>query len=176
MHGTKRPPPKTPPAATNNIEAIVRLEENAARDRALRDRIADAIANFSGTITFVLLHLAWFLLWALINTGVIDFIPAFDPYPFQLLAMLVSLEAVLLSTFVLIKQNRMGARADRRSHLDLQINLLSEKEVTKVIQMLERISTRLGIEDNLDQETRELGQNTAVENLARELHARLPDE
>ena len=67
-------------------------------------------------------------------------LPRFDPYPFKLLCMIVSMEGVLLSTFVLIKQNRMGQRADRRNHLDLQVNLLTEQEVTKVIQMLEAIS------------------------------------
>ena len=100
--------------------------------------------------------------------------PAFDPYPFQLLCMLVSLEGVLLSTFVLIKQNRMSNRADRRAHLDLQMNLLTEKEVTKVIQLLERISDHLGLTDHGDAETRELGQETAVDELARELDQRLP--
>jgi uncharacterized membrane protein len=97
----------------------------------------------------------------------------FDPYPFQLLCMLVSLEGVLLSTFVLIRQNRMSNRADRRSHLDLQINLLAEKEISKVIQMLERISERLELP--ADSEARELGEVTAVSDLAHELDQKLPE-
>ncbi len=170
-------PAEPPSTAQHNIDTVVRLEEEIARERSWGDRVADAIASFSGTITFALLHVAWFALWVVINTKLIPGVPAFDPYPFQLLAMLVSLEAVLLSTFVLIKQNRMGLRADRRSHLDLQINLLSEKEVTKVIQMLERISARLGAaEEVVDAEARELGEVTAVDELAHELHAKLPDE
>ncbi len=100
--------------------------------------------------------------------------PAFDPYPFQLLCMLVSLEGVLLSTFVLIKQNRMSLRADRRAHLDLQVNLLTEKEVTKVLQLLERVSARLGME--VDTEARELGEVTALSELAEELEQKLPEE
>jgi uncharacterized membrane protein len=91
--------------------------------------------------------------------------------------MLVSLEGVLLSTFVLIKQNRMSARSDDRAHLDLQVSLLAEQEVTKVIQMLERISGQLGIEKAVvDAEAQELGRMTAVGDLARSLHQRLPGQ
>ena len=164
-------------AILRNIEEIVRLEEEASRRRSLADRIADLIAGFAGRVTFVLFHLAWFAAWAAINAGLVPGVPAFDPYPFQLLCMIVSMEGVLLSTFVLIKQNRMSARADERSHLDLQINLLAEREITKVIEMLERISHELGVERAVvDEEARELGCNTAVGHLARELRERLPSE
>ena len=148
----------------DNVQAIIRMEEDAARTRGLVDRAADAIAAFAGSVAFVALHLLWFGAWAAVNLGWIPLgMRPFDPYPFQLLLMIVSFEAVLLSTFVLIKQNRMSARSDRRNHLDLQINLLAEKEVTKVIQMLERISARLDIEHGVvDRETRELGAVTAV--------------
>jgi uncharacterized membrane protein len=156
-----------------NIQAIVDLEEGKDRQRSLSDRIADMIGSFAGTVVFVLVHLIWFGLWTAINVGSLRLGPAFDPYPFQLLCMLVSLEGVLLSTFVLIRQNRMSLRADRRSHLDLQINLLAEKEVSKVIQMLERISDRLEVP--VDQETKEMGQMTAVAELARELDQKLPE-
>lgn len=175
MPDAPAPSADMPATAEDNIASIVRLEEAASRDRTWSDRLADAFAGFSGTVTFAVLHLMWFALWAVINAKLLPGIPAFDPYPFQLLAMVVSLEAVLLSTFVLIKQNRMGLRADRRSHLDLQVNLLSEKEISKVIQMLERISARLGAEAE-DAETHALGQETAVADLARELHAKLPEE
>jgi uncharacterized membrane protein len=88
--------------------------------------------------------------------------------------MILALEAVLLSAFVLIRQNRMSAKADQRSHLDLQINLLAEKEATKVIQFLQRISRHLGIEQHTsDRESRELGKDTAVEDLARDLRKNL---
>jgi uncharacterized membrane protein len=88
--------------------------------------------------------------------------------------MLLALEAVLLSSFVLIRQHRMSEIADRRSHLDLQINLLAEKEVTKVIQLLHRMSSHLGIEEEVtDREARELGKNTEVEDVARDLHPHL---
>jgi uncharacterized membrane protein len=164
-----------PRTVLDNIQAIIDVEEQQERGRSFSDRLADAIATFAGTVIFVLVHLAWFALWAVINLGVVKLAPAFDPYPFQLLCMLVSLEGVLLSTFVLIKQNRMSNRADRRAHLDLQVNLLTEKEVTKVIQLLERISAHLGMADHGDAETRELGKETAVDELARELQQQLPE-
>jgi uncharacterized membrane protein len=91
--------------------------------------------------------------------------------------MLVSLEGVLLSTFVLIKQNRMSQRADHRSHLDLQINLLSEKEVTKVLQLQRLMCRQLGItEADADKEIVELSGITAVDNLARELDQKMPTD
>src|SRR5689334_16275128 len=162
-----------PASAADNINTIVQLEEQALRERRMADRISDAIANFVGSIPFVAIHVAWFGIWVALNAG----IWRFDPYPFALLCMLVSLEGVLLSTFVLIKQNRMSQRADQRSHLDLQINLLSEKEVTKVLQLQRLICRRLGIEEaEADREVSELSHVTAVENLARELHSKIPTD
>ena len=169
-------PDQTPRTVRDNIQTIIHLEEEQNRERSLGDRIGDAIGTFAGTVTFVLLHLAWFAGWAVVNAGVMG-LPRFDPYPFPLLCMIVSMEGVLLSTFVLIKQNRMSTRADRRNHLDLQVNLLTEKEVTKVIQMLEVISAKLGVEGQaVDAETRELGRVTAVGELAHELQATLPED
>lgn len=163
----------TPPAAQANINTVVRLEEQALKERSVSDRLSDAIANFVGSIPFVILHVVWFGLWVGLNAG----LWRFDPYPFALLCMLVSLEGVLLSTFVLIKQNRMSERADHRSHLDLQINLLAEKEVTKILQLQRLICRRLGIEEaEADREIAELSNVTAVENLAYELEQKIPTE
>ncbi|MBV8072598.1 MAG: DUF1003 domain-containing protein [Acidobacteriaceae bacterium] len=170
-------PPITPRAAQENIDQIVRLEEEAQQRRTVSERVADGIANFVGSMLFVYVHIVWFLVWVPINLGWIPFMKAFDPYPFALLCMIVSLEGVVLSTFVLIKQNRMSQRADTRSHLDLQVNLLNEKETTKIIQMIERMSRKMGIEEDVvDPEVGELGQVTAVENIARSLEDKLPSE
>src|SRR3954452_635848 len=164
-------PAAMPPSAQANINAIVRLEEQALKERSIADRISDAIANFVGSIPFVAIHVAWFGIWVGLNAGLWKF----DPYPFALLCMLVSLEGVLLSTFVLIKQNRMSQRADHRSHLDLQINLLAEKEVTKILQLQRLICKRLGIEEaDMDTDVVELSNLTAVDNLAHELDQRMP--
>lgn len=164
-------PPQT---ALSNIEAIVRLEEEAEAARSLAHRISEAIGGFAGTLSFVVVHLAVLALWIVVNLGLLPGVPVFDPYPFSLLSGGMSMEAVLLTAFVLLKQNRMSNRSDRRSHLDLQINLLSEREITKVIQMLDRMSRQLGMETQVtDSETRELGETTKVDKLARELHQSL---
>ena len=157
-----------------NIREVIALEERSDRQRTFSDRVADVIATFTGRVVFVVLHLLWFAAWAAFNTGLIGDGVRFDPYPFALLCMLVSLEGVLLSTFVLIKQNRMAKAGDRRAHLDLQVNLLTEKEVTKVLQLLVAVAERLGVE--ADEEARELGEITAVGDLARELEEKLPQE
>lgn len=167
----------TPHTVRDNIRTIIELEQQQDNERSLGDRVGDTIGTFAGTITFVVLHLALFVAWAVVNRGMIPGVPAFDPYPFNLLTMIVSMEGVLITTFVLIKQNRMGVRADRRNQLDLQINLLTEKEVTKVIQMLERIAAHLEIEEQVvDAETQELGEVTAVDELAKELKQALPED
>ena len=173
----KNSPPHVASAAIENIEAIVRLEEEFLSQRSIWDRIADAVAAFTGSIIFVLLHLGGFVAWFAINLGWVPGVRPFDPYPFILLAMAVSCEAVLLSTFVLMKQNRMSRRAEQRDHLHLQVALLAEKELTKVLQGQRRMSEHLGVKEvALDQETRELSENTAVDSLARELQRQMPEE
>jgi uncharacterized membrane protein len=163
----------TPRSAQDNINTIVRLEDQALKNRTWADRLSDVIASFVGSLPFVIMHVIWFGIWVALNAGILRF----DPYPFALLCMLVSLEGVLLSTFVLIKQNRMSQRADHRSHLDLQINLLAEKEVTKVLQLQRLICRHLGIEEaDVDKEVVELSDITAVDNLAHELDRRMPSE
>jgi uncharacterized membrane protein len=145
----------TPPSAQANINTVVALEEEAQHKRTAADRISDVIANFVGSMPFVALHLFWFGGWVVIN--------------------MVSLEGVLLSTFVLIKQNRMSQRADQRAHLDLQVNLLSEKEVTKILQLQRLICARLDIKEaDRDQEAKELSAVTAVGTIARELDEQMP--
>lgn len=168
---------RTKTTVIENIRAVVEMEERLARQRTLGERMGDVIGSFAGTVTFVVLHLVLFAGWAAINSGLVSFIPKFDPYPFSLLCMLVSMEGVLLACFVLIKQNRAGKHADRRAHLDLQVNLLAEKEITKVIQMLERIAAHLNIERGVvDGEAHELGGVTALGDLARELDEKLAEK
>jgi uncharacterized membrane protein len=155
-------------AARRNIEAIAKLEENFDRNRSFGDRIADAIGTFAGTVSFVVIHCVAFAAWIFLNTGAIPDFPKFDPYPFTLLILLVSLEAIFLSTFVLMKQNRMSQRADQRAKLDLQINLLAEQEMTHVLQMLRDLSDRLGAPAP-SVEVADLSEATSVEAVADEL-------
>ncbi|SQD97255.1 MULTISPECIES: DUF1003 domain-containing protein [unclassified Parafrankia] len=98
----------------------------AARARTSQDRVSDAITAFAGSMPFVYLHAAWFMIWILLNKGAFGDAAVFDPYPFGLLTMIVSLEAIFLSTFVMISQNRQAAREDIRADLDFETNLRSE--------------------------------------------------
>jgi uncharacterized membrane protein len=160
-----------------NLRTIADLERTDEARRGLIDRIADLIANFSGTMLFVGIHVLWFTLWFLINTGVLPIAPKFDPYPFILLAMIVSVEGVLLSTFVLMKQNRMQRKSDARDHLNLQIDLLAEKEVTKTLQLLRAICRRLDIpETDYDLELDEMTSTTSVDLIATQIHQALPED
>src|SRR5690348_2332449 len=112
-----------------NIDIIARLEAEFENRRTAADRIADSIGSFTCSMTFVVVHALIIAAWILINSGVIPVVRPWDPFPYMLLASAVSIEAIFLSTFVLIKQSRMSRRADERGHLDLQINLLAEREM-----------------------------------------------
>jgi uncharacterized membrane protein len=170
-------PGSMPAAAIASIDAIARLEQEFLKERTVWNRVADEVAAFTGSMAFVIIHLALFAAWFLVNTGKVPVVRPFDPYPFVLLAMAVSCEAVLLSTFVLMKQNRMTARSEQRDQLHLQIALLTEKELTKVLQALKRMSEAQGLNEVAeDAEVRELSENTAVDSLARELKRKLPNE
>jgi uncharacterized membrane protein len=162
----------TQSAIRRNIEAVRRMEEEFANRRTLSDRIADTIGGFSGTPAFVAIHVVLFGGWMLWNS--VPRAAKFDPYPFLLLSVLVNVEAIFLSTFVLMKQNRMSKREDLRAHLDRQINLLSEREMTLVLQLLQRISTRLGVRLSTD-EIEQLTEETSVEEVATQLRENLPE-
>jgi len=159
-------------AIRRNIEAVRKMEEAFAERRTFSDRMVDKIGAFSGSPAFVVLHAVLFGGWMVWNIGSPR---KFDPFPFMLLSLFVSIEAIFLSTFVLMKQNRMSKREDLRAHLDLQINLLSEREMTLVLQLLQRISTRLGVRLSTE-EIEELTEETSVEELASQLRETLPEE
>ena len=130
-----------------NVETIARLEQAAQAERGPGERLAGAITRFCGSMPFLYVHTLWFGFWLLWNG--IPSVPKkmrFDPYPYELLTMVVSLEAIFLSTFVLISQNQQARLDSRRNQLDLQINLLSEQENSKMLAMLDKIAARLGIE------------------------------
>ncbi len=128
--------------------------------RPTQDRLADAITRFTGSMQFVYLHLVLFGLWIAINLSVLPFIPRFDE-SFVVLAMVASVEAIFLSTFVLISQNRMAAVSHRRAELDLQISLLAEHEISRVIVLATQMAERMGIEDAQDPELAELARDVA---------------
>lgn len=160
-----------------NIRTIISLRLKAAQERNLQDRIADAVTSFSGRMVFVYVHVVWFGVWILLNTGWFGGRP-FDPFPYGLLTLIVSLEAIFLSTFVLISQNRLSEETEHRADLHLHIGLLTEHELTRVLQMLDAIQDKLGIENNADKELADLEMETRPEDVLAEiarLQQRTPD-
>ncbi len=151
-----------------NIATIIRLRQKAARDRSVEGRIADVVTSFSGRMSFVYVHIAWFGAWFLLNGGIFGLRP-FDPYPYGLLTMIVSLEAIFLSTIVLISQNRMSEEGERRADLNLQIGLLAEHELTRVLQMLDAIQDKMGIDNDADSELADLEMETRPEDVLAEI-------
>lgn len=128
-----------------NIAAVAEMQHQAMEGRTPQERLADAITNFAGSIAFVYIHGVWFGAWILLNIGLIHIphVSHFDPFPFGLLTLIVSLEAIFLSTFILIEQNRSSQVSERRSELDLQVNLLAEQKASKALEMLDRIMQQL---------------------------------
>ena len=128
-----------------NTAAIADMQRKITEARTLGGRIADSITDFTGSMAFVYVHIIWFALWILLNVGLIHipYLSEFDKFPFSLLTMIVSLEAIFLSTFVLISQNRLAAASEKRAELDLQVNLLAEQKATKVLEMLDQITEQL---------------------------------
>ena len=152
-----------------NISTLVRLREEMARKRSLQAYLADTITAFSGRMSFIYVHVVWFGAWIAWNQGAFGLTP-FDPFPYGLLTMIVSLEAIFLSTFVLISQNRLSEEADRRADLDLHIGLLTEHEVTRALQMLDEVHRKLGITSEGVGELTQLEMETRPEDVLDEIH------
>ncbi len=145
-----------------NIDALREKRHEEERKAGLQERIAEAITRFTGSMAFVYVHLVLVAGWVAANLGLIPGVPAFDP-TFVILATFASVEAIFLSTFVLISQNRAAAEADRRSQLDLQTNLLSEHEITRLLTLTRAIAEHLGINEARDPTLRELERHVAPE-------------
>lgn len=144
-----------------NIQALMARRQSEEQRMPRQDRLADAITGFTGSMRFVYLHLVLFGLWIVINLGWSP-LPRFDP-SFVILAMAASVEAIFLSTFVLISQNRMAALSDKRAELDLQVSLLAEHEVTRILTLVTAIADHLGLDAAADPELAELAQDIAPE-------------
>lgn len=156
------PPAGLDSALDRNIRALVRRKQEEEASASMQERLADAITRFAGSMVFVYLHLAVFGFWIAANLGVVPFVRPWDP-SLVVLAMIASVEAIFLSTFVLISQNRMAATASKRADLDLQTSLLTEHEVTKLIVLVSAIASHLKIRTAVDGEVRELERNIAPE-------------
>jgi uncharacterized membrane protein len=152
-----------------NIRAL--LERRRADDhrRGWQDRLADGITRFTGSMRFVYLHLLVFGLWIAVNLPWSP-LPRFDP-SYIVLAMVASVEAIFLSTFILITQNRITAEADKRADLDLHISLLAEHEITRLIMLVTAMARQMGIRTAEDPELAELAQDVSPENVLNTMEA-----
>jgi uncharacterized membrane protein len=172
-------PPTVPPpqpenmsvALQRNIEVLHERRRQEAASATRQERLAQAITSFTGSMPFVYLHLALYTAWILINLGIVPGVPKFDP-SFVILAMEASVEAIFLSTFVLISQNRTAAAADKRSDLDLHINLLAEHELTKLTELVAAMAARMDVHLAATAEIEEVKKDVAPEAVLDELDAR----
>jgi uncharacterized membrane protein len=160
-----------------NIDAIAKLEHDALDRRTLTELASDIITKLVGNVGFLIAQLFLIFGWTLVNLHLIPGLKAFDPFPFGVLALVVSSESVFLTIFVLISQSRMARQSERRSHLDLQVGMLSEQELTTMLQMLQKLCQHMGVNvDSSKQEVQSFSKTTDVHKLASELEDKLPEE
>lgn len=144
MNDTLNPALSMSGSLRENIETLAARERAAAKSAPVSHRIADRVTAFTGSMTFVVIHLIVFGFWILANTVGLPGVPKFDE-SLVVLAMVASVEAIFLSTFVLISQNRMAERQNRSADLDLHISLLTEHELTRVAMLIDRIARKLDV-------------------------------
>jgi len=146
-----------------NVRAVADLERKAFHERSPMQRLTDAVTQAAGSLAFIVAHIALLCGWVLLNRSS----PSFDPYPYSVLNLLFALEAIVLTSFVLMTQNRMTHQADKRAHLDLQVNVLAEQELTAILQMVFALCQRAGTGVKVsDTRVEQLLQNTDIIKLA----------
>ena len=155
--------------ARSNIQSVAQIEKELLGQQSTMDRVSDRIVRFTSSVYFIIAHVIWFTVWVIANTLLLIQVP-FDPYPFAFLNLLMGMESVFLTTFVLMNQNHQNRQADHWAHLNLQFSMLSEQQGTKMLQMLQSISDRLGLKHTAgDKELKEMVEETHVDLLAKHL-------
>ena len=156
----------SPTALDENVREIKRWEQATLHARSKTQQLSDWIASAAAGGPVLIAHAIWFAAWIAINVGLVPGLKPFDPFPFQFLTMVVSLEAIFLALFVLASQNHLAHQADKRSHLDLQIDLLAEREMTAVLRLLRDIATHLKVDTSITSEhLRDLAKRTDLHQL-----------
>ena len=156
--------------AKKNIEAIAHVEHELHGRRSRLERVGDGIAAFFGSLWFIAAHTVFLLIWIVLNSGLLPRLIAFDPYPFSFLGLIIGIEFIFLTTFVLMNQNLQSGRQEKWGHLTLQVCLLAEQEVTKNMQMLHQICQHLKMKNlEVDEELEDLTQATHVTTLVQEI-------
>ena len=158
------------PALEENVQTIKTWEKALLLRRSRAEQLSDWITVAAASTPVLIFHLIWFLAWIVANTGLIPGLEPFDPFPFPFLTMVVSLEAIFLALFVLSSQNRMSRQSDKRANLDLQIDLLAEREMTAVLQLLRDIASHLDVQGTVTTERiRDLAKKTDLQHLTEQL-------
>ena len=156
------------------IEMISRHEQEFLEKRTRAQRLGDAIGSFVGSLGSVVLHLAIFAFWMIWNVS--RRTVHFDPAPFALLGTLVAMEAIILASFILMRQARMNRRADERDHLMLQVLLLTEKEITAVLKMDRKIAQHVGLDQVANSsELKEMSRDTSIDEVAEIIRESMPE-
>jgi uncharacterized membrane protein len=165
---------ESPNQIQEHVDTILKHEQEFLARRTRSERLGDAIASFVGSVNFVAVHVLIFGFWISLNSLKIPIVHHFDPFPFSLLGTCVSLEAILVASFILMRQARLARRADERDHLMLQILLLAEKEITAVLGMDRQIAAKVGLTGIAgDKEIRELGLKTSIDEVAQTIQENL---
>jgi uncharacterized membrane protein len=160
-----------------HIELIARHEHEFLAQRTRTEKLGDRMASFIGSLTFVSAHVVIFIAWLAWNTLPIRELPHFDPFPFPLLDVLLALEAILVASFILMRQSRMARRAEERDQLMLQILLLTEREITAVLGVDRQVAQSMGLHNvAADMEVTQLSQQTSIDEVAQILRDTLPSE
>lgn len=156
--------------AKKNIEAIAQVEQQLHERRSRVEKLGDGIATFFGSLWFIGAHTVFLVIWIALNNGLLENVTAFDPYPFPFLGLIIGIEFIFLTTFVLMNQNLQSRRQEKWGHLTLQVCLLAEQEVTKNMQMLQQICQHLKLRTlGTDEELQDLTQTTHVTTLVEEI-------
>ena len=172
-----KPEPKSVDAQSRqSIKAVSDLEHQALARRTTAETFSDFVVSQGGRPWVIAVHTLWFGGWMLWNSGRVPSIRVFDPFPFMGLTTIVSLEAIFLSLFILVSQNRATRRADERAHLDLQVNLMAERETTKMLRLLQALCAHHGLVEATDSEVDEMLRETEPASIARELEKHLPSD
>jgi len=173
-------PAKANPVATSdpmayNVDAIAKLEHQELHRRSSGEKVSDFFVSLMGSLPFLIFHIIWFAAWFIVNLNALPGIAPFDPFPFGILTLIVSSEGVFLAIFILISQNRMTRLSDKRAHLDLQVNMLTEQEMTMMLRMQQRLCEHLGLEvDAVKEEAQQLLEETDVRRVVSSLEEKLP--
>ena len=152
---------------SRNLRSIVEREQEATARIDASERVAVRVASFCGSMPFIWIHVAWFSLWIGLNTWLPN---PFDPHPFGWLVIIVAMEAIFLAAFILIGQKHETRLSEQRSHLDLQINLLTEQENTQMLKMLRSIAAKVGADFEEHPDMAALEQATQPERLLEQIH------